>query len=328
MLGQLGLGPDEEAVYRAMLVDGPGGVAGLAEYLGWTDERTRAALDRLAALSLIRPSMDGGLGRPVDPELGLTSLLMSQEAEVLEQQRQIRASRLAVTQMLADIRATGGQATVEVQKLQTMDQIQSKIEHLAGTCTSEVVAFVPGGGQSEEHLEAARPLDLAATDRGVQLRYVFLDSARNSAATRSYVCWLGERGGLVRTVPRLPSRMIIYDRSTAIVPVDPSAADLGALVLHGTGAVTGLLTLFDQIWQQASPLGEAVAPQGDDPLSPPERAVLELLAGGLTDDAIARQLGVSVRTTRRITADLMQRLGARSRFEAGVLAGARGWVGS
>ncbi|MCX4512198.1 LuxR C-terminal-related transcriptional regulator [Streptomyces sp. NBC_01619] len=329
MLGRLGIGPDEEAVYRVMLKDGPGAVSGLAEALGWTEERARSALDRLAALSLVRPSADGGPDRPVDPELGLTSLLASQETELLERERQIRASRVAVAGMLADIRATGGHDVTEVQKLRSMDQIQSKIEHLAETCTTEIAAFVPGGGQSEEHLEAARPLDTSTSDRGVRLRYIFLDSCRNSPATREYVAWLGERGGLVRTVPRLPLRMLIYDRSRAIVPMDPAAADMGALVLDGTGALTALLALFDLTWQQAQPLGEsaaeAAADTGND-LTPPERAVLDLLTEGMTDEAIARQLGVSVRTIRRVTADLTQRLGARSRFEAGVLATSKGWV--
>ncbi|ATY96273.1 helix-turn-helix transcriptional regulator [Streptomyces sp. KAI-26] len=328
MLGRLGIGPDEEAVYRVMLKDGPGAVAGLVEALGWPEERARSALDRLAALSLVRPSADGGPGRPVDPEVGLASLLAGQETELLEKERQIRASRIAMAGLLADIRATG-QGVSEVQKLRSMDQIQSKIEHLAGTCTSEIAAFVPGGGQSEEHLEAARPLDTSTSDRGVRLRYIFLDSCRNSPATREYVAWLGKRGGLVRTVPRLPLRMLIYDRSRAIVPMDATAADQGALVLDGTGALTGLLALFEQTWQQAKPLGEsaaeAAAGQGG-PLSPPERAVLDLLTEGFTDEAIARQLGVSVRTVRRVTADLMHRLGARSRFEAGVLATTKGWV--
>lgn len=328
MLGRLGIGPDEEAVYRAMLQDGPGAVAGLAEALGWPEERAASALDRLAALSLVRPSADGGPGRPVDPEVGLATLLAGQESELLEKERQIRASRIAMAGLLADIRATG-QGVAEVRKLRTMEQIQSKIEHLATTCTGEIAAFVPGGGQSEQHLEAARPLDTATSDRGVRLRYIFLDSCRNSTATREYVAWLGERGGLVRTVPRLPLRMLIYDRCRAIVPMDASAADRGALVLEGTGALTGLLALFEQTWQQAKPLGEsaveAVAGHAS-PLSPPERAVLDLLTEGFTDEAIARQLGVSVRTVRRLTADLMQRLGARSRFEAGVLAAGKGWV--
>jgi DNA-binding NarL/FixJ family response regulator len=41
---------------------------------------------------------------------------------------------------------------------------------------------------------------------------------------------------------------------------------------------------------------------------------------------VARKLGISVRTSRRITAELMTQLGARSRFQAGVIAGEQGWL--
>lgn len=54
--------------------------------------------------------------------------------------------------------------------------------------------------------------------------------------------------------------------------------------------------------------------------------MLRLLAAGLTDEAVARRLDVSVRTLRRVTADLMERLEARSRFQAGYLAATRGWL--
>lgn len=55
---------------------------------------------------------------------------------------------------------------------------------------------------------------------------------------------------------------------------------------------------------------------------PPARnhVVLRLLADGLTDDAIARRIGVSVRTVRNDVAGAMTRLQARSRFQAGVRA--------
>ncbi|MET7679216.1 helix-turn-helix transcriptional regulator [Streptomyces sp. NPDC005423] len=57
-----------------------------------------------------------------------------------------------------------------------------------------------------------------------------------------------------------------------------------------------------------------------------ERQVLELLAAGHLDESIARQLNISIRTCRRIIASLMDRLEARSRFQAGVIAAARGWM--
>jgi DNA-binding NarL/FixJ family response regulator len=53
---------------------------------------------------------------------------------------------------------------------------------------------------------------------------------------------------------------------------------------------------------------------------------LKLPAQGLTDEAAAARLGVSHRTARRMMAELMERLGARSRFEAGLRAAQRGWL--
>lgn len=53
---------------------------------------------------------------------------------------------------------------------------------------------------------------------------------------------------------------------------------------------------------------------------------LRLMAEGHTDDAIAKRLGLSGRTVRRIATELMTELGARSRFAAGVHAVRRGWL--
>ncbi len=57
-----------------------------------------------------------------------------------------------------------------------------------------------------------------------------------------------------------------------------------------------------------------------------ERLLLQLLSLGAKDEAAARHLGVSVRTVRRMIADLMRRMDARSRFQAGILAAERGWL--
>lgn len=52
-----------------------------------------------------------------------------------------------------------------------------------------------------------------------------------------------------------------------------------------------------------------------------------LLALGLKDEAVVKRLAISHRTYRRRVRHLMDKLGARSRFEAGVLAERAGWVG-
>jgi DNA-binding NarL/FixJ family response regulator len=54
--------------------------------------------------------------------------------------------------------------------------------------------------------------------------------------------------------------------------------------------------------------------------------VLGLLAQGNTDEVIAKRLGISSRTVRRISSELLEQLGARSRFQAGARAVARNWI--
>jgi DNA-binding NarL/FixJ family response regulator len=59
---------------------------------------------------------------------------------------------------------------------------------------------------------------------------------------------------------------------------------------------------------------------------PGDRAVLEQLATGATDQIAAQRLCVSVRTFRRRVAHAMNALGAQSRFQAGVIARAAALV--
>jgi len=76
-------------------------------------------------------------------------------------------------------------------------------------------------------------------------------------------------------------------------------------------------------------LGAAEGGPGAGPgeqLEPLEREVLRRLTSGSTDEAAARELGLAVRTYRRVVARVMVRLGARSRFQAGFLAASGGWI--
>ena len=56
------------------------------------------------------------------------------------------------------------------------------------------------------------------------------------------------------------------------------------------------------------------------PTARPDEQLLALLAAGLKDEAIARQLGVSLRTVHRRTSQLLDGVGARTRFQAGLRA--------
>ncbi|MEU3771951.1 LuxR C-terminal-related transcriptional regulator [Streptomyces sp. NPDC032472] len=324
MLASLGLDTLTEEVYLAMLSNPGTGVAGIAGALGRAEQDVRGALDRLHDLSLVRPSAEGL--RAVTPELGMEALLARQQAELAAQQQRVEASRAAAAQLIAqfaDVRPAAGQPHVE--HLDDIEEIREKLVVLTRRVRHEVMTFAPNGAHTPESLESAKPLDAELLRRGVRMRTVYLESVRNSPHTVAYAEWLAAHGGAVRTVPSLPVRMVIVDRETAVIPVRAEDARQAAVVLTGQGTLTALCALFDSTWESAAELG-AVQKRDDSGLSPQEREVLAFLYRGMTDDAIAKRLGVSPRTARRTANDMMERLGARSRFQAGALAVQHGWL--
>src|ERR1039457_2112 len=83
----------------------------------------------------------------------------------------------------------------------------------------------------------------------------------------------------------------------------------------------------EMLWDRATPLKLERSAAPDSRLMRAQQAVLELMAEGLHDDAIARRAGISTTTVRRHITAILQRLDVTSRFAAGAAAQRRGWIG-
>jgi DNA-binding CsgD family transcriptional regulator/sugar-specific transcriptional regulator TrmB len=327
MLTALGLDSAAETVYRAMLRHPAAGVADLAAAVGVPEDDVRDALDTLSELALVRPAAgDAGRLRAVSPDIGMEILMARQQARLAAQQQRLEASRAAAAQLIseyAELRPATSHPGVE--QLVGLDQIRDRLAVLTREVTEEFLTFAPGGPQTAENMAASRPLNQDLLDRGVRMRTLYLDSVRSHRPTVEHATWLAGLGGQVRTVPSLPTRMILMDRRIAMISVSSDDTAAGAVVLTGQGTLTLLHALFETTWESAQPLGEVVPVDGHG-LTAQQTTALRLLAEGHTDEAIAKRLGVSHRTARRIASELMERLGARSRFEAGVRAVQQGWL--
>ncbi|WFE37356.1 helix-turn-helix transcriptional regulator [Micromonospora sp. WMMD998] len=121
----------------------------------------------------------------------------------------------------------------------------------------------------------------------------------------------------VRSGKHSPTLMVVLDRNLAIVSRGGAAAPLA---VRSPTAVQALVTIFQHHWS------EARADEHDlhGRLNPLQRDVLRRLAGGATDDVVARALAVSTRTVQRQVTQIMQMLGARSRLELGIKLAAHG----
>ncbi|MFJ6609057.1 LuxR C-terminal-related transcriptional regulator [Streptomyces sp. NPDC091289] len=304
----------------------------MAELVDRPAEMVGEALDECVRLGLILPSwVNPGRVRAVSPDVALQALLTRQESDLLARQRQISETRVEVARLTEEFTAQRSRSERnEVEQLQGLDRIRDRIQELSADCTRSLVAFAPGGHQTADNREASRPLTEALRDQGVAMRTIYLDSIYNDPATVAHARWLVDLGNDVRTVASLPARMIIFDDEAAIVPMDPDNSAEGALLFRGRGTLAVLSEHFRMVWERAAPVTTARRQRTSTDtrgLTGQERAVLRLLSEGLTDEGVARKLGVSVRTGRRITAELMARLGARSRFQAGLRAAHLGWLG-
>lgn len=123
----------------------------------------------------------------------------------------------------------------------------------------------------------------------------------------------------VRVSAATPEReVLVVDRALLLIPYRTREAEPALAVgwQPRTGAV--LQAVFEALWASAVPIQRACAVHralhGGV-----RRDILGLLAGGATDDTIARQLGISKRTCARHVAQILACTGASSRFQAGML---------
>lgn len=108
----------------------------------------------------------------------------------------------------------------------------------------------------------------------------------------------------------------------SVLPVESSAAEL---VTALEAAALGLLTLHPDIaegWLSTLPGPRSLPEPGAQPLTPREVEVLQMLAEGLGNKAIARRLQISEHTVKFHIGSLFTKLHASSRTEA-VMLGAR-----
>jgi DNA-binding CsgD family transcriptional regulator len=200
------------------------------------------------------------------------------------------------------------------------------LERATATVAFECLAVLPIEDCTTVSPRAARPLYQRVLATGAQLRILYPARARGSRGVRDHARWTVAQGAAVRTAAILPPNMLIFDRRLVLLPVDQGDRSKGSALIGEGSVVSALRLSFDRAWSTAEPLGESADHDRPPELTDTERRLLQLLATGSTDERAGKQLGMSLRSVRRMTARLMERLDAVSRFEAGCKATRRGWL--
>jgi sugar-specific transcriptional regulator TrmB/DNA-binding CsgD family transcriptional regulator len=321
-LGSLGLEQEEERIYRALVRQPSVDQSALKILTGISAVHIRRVMSHLEELGLLRQSDTSASGYVVvAPDLALSSLINRRRAE-------LDSLQIATADLAERFRASRMERDPsELVEVVMGPEISDRALALGLGAKDEILAFdrppyVTWVTPTEE-LDAEQPL----LERGVRIRIIYSTDALEASGRLPALLSLARLGEESRVLPELPIKLRIIDREKAMVPLTGQAhATESVAIIHRSGLLEALIALFESYWSQAIPLIANPQNTAMPEISPGQQRVLNLLAAGLKDQSIARQLGVSMRTSRRRISEVMTALHASTRFQAGAHAARSGWI--
>ncbi|MER5477347.1 helix-turn-helix transcriptional regulator [Streptomyces sp. NPDC002734] len=271
----------------------------------------------LLELALLQPDPDDSAWlRPVPPMTALSQRLHPLEREIRE--RREHAVQLAQAfEPFLSIATHSRPTTHAITVLEGAERINEAIRLAQANCRSEILSVQPGGGRSEPALTTAVNFAQEAP-HGIAARVLYQHTARHSHGTLTYARLMNASQMEFRTARTLVDRLIIFDRSVAFIPAQDDRKV--ALELRHPGVVDYLVKVFEHQWHSAEPLfQEQPREAAVDGVPEIQRTIARLLIEGQVDEAIARRLGMNVRTCRAHIAKLAAALGSGSRAQLGYL---------
>lgn len=185
---------------------------------------------------------------------------------------------------------------------------------------SSIIAFDRGTAEPKPHgMEAVQR---EALKRGVSYRVIYGPSAFAAGSSSPMISGLDLPKASMRVSSLVPARLLVRDSEEALVfnAPGPTGESVGVRVRSAWFAGF-LLETFDTIWDSALP-ADRERLHTSRMLNNAEQEILQLLATGLTDESIARSLGVSLRTIQRKVQGIQRSVGATSRFQLGAMTAA------
>ncbi|MEV7190618.1 helix-turn-helix transcriptional regulator [Streptomyces sp. NPDC093510] len=249
---------------------------------------------------------------PVSPDVAESELLRPVRELLGAQQDRLRSISSGFSPVHAIYRAARRESRDWLTVVDGADAVPVLLEQAVRGCRTELLTVRPTGERGPYDVP-----DPALVPAGVTHLALYPHAARTHAVQRRHIQDIGRAGGRVRTLHQLAGRLVVCDRTTAYVFHEGQ----GVVEIRHTAVVAHLAAVFDDAWERARPVAGPATARTREPQIVDEvrRAVMRLLVSGLTDDAIARRLGVSRRTVAGHVAAISGDLGSQSRAQLGYL---------
>lgn len=323
VLETLGVGADAEHVYRVLLENPGASTTDIRRRTNLGQRRVRRAIDELERKAMVaRRSGVPARFQPAPPDIVVEALISAREDELSQ-------ARLDALQLTTSLYTPHEQPQVAdlIEILTTREAVAERWLQMQRVTRERIEVFVRPP-YAQEQVEDDEAVQRLLHERGVMTFAVYDEGALRSPGALDHIRRMTALGEQARVVSRLPLKLAIFDRRIALVPVshsDPESTVDAGLLVHKSALLDALIALFDIYWQRGTDAGL----DGHEPTAKrsaaDEDSVLTLLAAGLKDETIARQLGVSTHTVRRRIAAVLDSLGVTTRLQAGLALGRQGW---
>jgi DNA-binding CsgD family transcriptional regulator len=309
MLQPLGISAKAEALYVVLAPLSAASLPQLSELTRSPIEVVEENVHSLHALGLAVEISDG-LWR---------ALPLSDVVRALRAQRmsELEMASLAAESLQNHLLAASQTHTDDVRIVVGRESIVAVNREMCGAAKTEICVFdkppyVENLGGTEEELADEAP-EWQALERGVSMRSIYHPGFDDDRLKE--LIMFAAQGEQSRTAP-VPMKLIIVDSQEALIPSMPSYVEgheTRASVVRHPLIVESLQWLFDAVWDTAIPIVAGKTLEND----PRRQMLISLLMSGSTDNAIANQLGINVRSVRRWIAELMDDLGVNTRLQLG-----------
>lgn len=303
---------ETEQFYRHLLRSVPSTVEEHADAMGWQARDAQRVLRHLERMRLARLTPDG-LVRVDDPRAGVGRLLDTEEADLDARRRGLLDLRRSLESFEADYRRglqlSGPQAATWEQVAPA--EAADVVEHLYRTSRGAILQVAGRVDIGPAHQESVRRHWQAVAASGRELRTIFPLSVLTHPHWHAFTETRAEAGEQQRYLADEALRVEfgVFGSSGVLVEERDLAGEY--LLMRPSMVVEAFVLLFEELWRRAEPVLSKDA-------TAQEVKLLELLALGFKDEAIARQLGLGLRTVRRRIAGLMEEHGADTRFQLGL----------
>ncbi|GGL20314.1 transcriptional regulator [Sphaerisporangium melleum] len=322
MLEAIGLSQQDESVYDALVRRTQATLTELAQDCHLPASAVRRTLRTLVDLGLATRST----GRPVRyvavaPDNGLEAVLREREAGLRDVRLHIRT---LMEMYRAGTRFAHPGELIEV--ISGRDEVNHRWVQIQQNARSQIRGFDrPPYAALQAHTESNHT-ELALLKRGVKYRVIYDRTSLELPGWLEDVTAGMRQGEQARIAADLPMKLAICDDRLAMLPLMRSGDDVvsASYLIHPSPLLDALVALFEVFWARSVPV-QLTSPAAQE-LSEEEARLLTLLASGVTDKAAGRVLGWSERTVQRHVTRLMQRVGARTRFQIAMEATRRGWI--